>query len=219
LRPSTQKRRGGLASVHRLLPVEIGDERGGDRALLAALHDRHPSAAAVLFDRFARPVERTLVRILGRDSDVADLLNDVFLRAVQRIDRVVDADALGMWLTRIAVYTAREHIAARRRRRWLLFFGSHDLPEREATQASPDMRQAVAHLYRVLDELPVDDRLAFSLRYLEEMDLTEVADACGVSLATAKRRLARAEKRFVAMSRRDPVLSAWLEGGLRWNRR
>jgi len=139
--------------------------------LLATLHDRQPAAAAALYDLFAPSVERTLVRVVGRDADVADLLNEVFLRAMRRVDRVVDADALGIWLTRIAVFTAREHLRARRRRSWLLFFAPERVPEAEARGAAPDIRQAVARLYVTLDAMSVDDRLAFSLRYLEEMEL------------------------------------------------
>jgi RNA polymerase sigma-70 factor (ECF subfamily) len=172
-----------------------------------------------LYDRFAVSIERTLVRMIGQSADVADLLNEVFVRAMRRIDRVVDAEALGIWLTRIAVFTAREHLRAQRRRRWLLFFAPSEVPQAATYDTPPDIRQAVTRLYRTLDALSVDDRLAFSLRYLEEMELTEVAAACDVSLATAKRRLARAEKRFVAMSKRDPLLASWLEGGIRWNHR
>jgi len=212
-KPHSERR---LASARALLPV---DREPDDQALLAALHDGHASAPAVLYDRFAPAVERTLVRILGSDADVAFLLNEVFLRATQRVDRVVDGAALRHWLTRIAVFVAREHIRARSRRSWLLIFAPRQLPEVAAHDAAPDVRQAVKHLYRALDALPVDDRLAFSLRHVEQMELTEVAAACGVSLSTAKRRLARAEVRFVALSKRDPLLSSWLEGGARWGAR
>jgi RNA polymerase sigma-70 factor, ECF subfamily len=212
-RPHPERR---LASVRALLPV---DREPDDRALLAALHERHASGPAVLYDRFSPSVERTLVRILGSDAEVADLLNEVFVRAMQRVDRVVDGGALGMWLTRIAIFVAREHLRARRRRRWLLFFAPPDVPEVTVHDAPPELRQAVVHLYRALDSLPLDDRLAFSLRYLEQMELAEVAAACEVSLATAKRRLARAEGRFVAWSKRDPLLASWLEGGVRWRAR
>jgi RNA polymerase sigma-70 factor (ECF subfamily) len=203
-----------LATVH-ALPAR---DRLDDRALLEALQEGHARAPAMLYDRFSPTVERTLVRIVGRDADIAGLLNDVFMRAMNRVDRVVDGDALGRWLTQIAVFTAREAIRTRKRGRWLLFFDSNELPEVEANNASPDVRRALAELYHALDALPVDDRLVFTLRYLEEMDLTEVATACQVSLATAKRRLARAEKRFVAISAREPLLASWLEGGVRWNR-
>jgi RNA polymerase sigma-70 factor (ECF subfamily) len=160
-----------------------------------------------------------LVRILGKDTDVAALLNDVFLRALRRIDRVGDASALGMWLTRIAVFTAKEHLRARRRRRWLVLFAPAEMPDAETVEAPVEIREAVACLYRALDALPADERLAFSLRHIEQMTLTEVAEACDVSLATAKRRLERAEARFGAIGRRDPLLSEWMEGGARWKLR
>jgi RNA polymerase sigma-70 factor (ECF subfamily) len=68
----------------------------------------------------------------------------------------------------------------------------------------------------VLGRLPVDDRIAFSLRFIEGLELTEVARACGVSLNTIKRRLDRAERRFVALAAREPSLREWLDQGARW---
>lgn len=204
-----------LATVYPLRPLAAAD----DRALLAALHDGDPSAPASFFDRYASLVERTIVRIVGVDAEVADLVNDAFMRAMQRIDRVVDGEALRPWLTSIAVFAAREHVRARRRKWWLRFFAPEEIPEAEAPVASPELRQAVQRLYRALDALPVDDRIAFTLRHMEEMELTEVAEACATSLSTAKRRIARAEKRFLAIGRKDPLLSAWIEGGVRWSTR
>ena len=203
-----------LATVHALKPRAKAD----DRALLTALIEGKPSAPAAFFDRYASMVERTIVRIVGVDADASDLVNDAFLRAMQRIDRVVDGDSLRSFLTSIAVFTAREHVRSKRRKWWLRFFSPEEMPEIEAPIASPEIRQAVRHLYRSLDALPVDDRVAFTLRYMEEMELVEIAEACGISLSTAKRRIARAEKRFLAISRNDPLLSAWLEGGVRWSR-
>ena len=211
MRPHSEPR---LAAV-RLLPRPSED----DGALLAALRAGNRGAVLRFFDRYGPAAERTLVRILGRDSDVAALLNDVFLRALRRIDRVDDASALGMWLTRIAVFTAKEHLRARRRRRWLILFAPSEVPDAESVEAPSEIREAVARLYRALDALPVDERLAFSLRHIEQMELMEVAEACDVSLATAKRRLARAEMRFGAIARRDPLLSEWIEGGVRWKLR
>ena len=49
-------------------------------------------------------------------------------------------------------------------------------------------------VYRVLDELPVDDRLAFTLHHIEGEKLEVVARLCRCSCATAKRRIARAQQ-------------------------
>ena len=64
--------------------------------------------------------------------------------------------------------------------------------------------------------LPDDERMAFSLRFISEMQLTEVAAACRVSLATVKRRLARAESRFVDAAKDHPALRERLQNGGRW---
>jgi RNA polymerase sigma-70 factor (ECF subfamily) len=45
------------------------------------------------------------------------------------------------------------------------------------------------------------------------MELTEVAASCGVSLATIKRRLARAQASFVGAAAREPALLEWLNAG------
>jgi RNA polymerase sigma-70 factor (ECF subfamily) len=76
--------------------------------------------------------------------------------------------------------------------------------------------EAVRATYAILAKFPADERLAFSLRFVSEMQLTEVADACGVSLATVKRRLARAEKRFVEAAKSHPALSDRMARGGRW---
>jgi RNA polymerase sigma-70 factor (ECF subfamily) len=44
------------------------------------------------------------------------------------------------------------------------------------------------------------------------MELSEVAEACQVSLATVKRRLARARSRFARLAGRDPYLKTYLSG-------
>jgi RNA polymerase sigma-70 factor (ECF subfamily) len=91
-----------------------------------------------------------------------------------------------------------------------------ELPEVDAGVAPGEIQDAMRATYAVLEKLSPDERIAFALRYVDGMELTEVAAACGRSLATIKRVLARAGVRFEAEARRHPVLLAWLEGGTRW---
>ncbi len=177
-----------------------------------------PSARGELFDRHAPHVQRVLARVLGHDSELPDLLHEVFARALAQIDRLDDPSALKAWLTAIAVFTAREHIRRRTRGRWLRFFASEDLPDVPVVTAGEDVRESLRVTYQVLDRLGVDDRIAFALRFIEGLELGNVAAACGVSINTIKRRLARAEKRFVTLAQREPALREWLEGGTRCER-
>lgn len=192
-----------------------------DAALLAGVRAGNPVAMGELHDRYAAMVLRVVTRILGPDRDLADIHHDVFVRALQSIDDLRDPEALPGWMRSVAVHTAREAIQKRvRRRRWLVFLSDDSLPEPEPPDrgAHDDAREAVRETYSVLERLPVDERIAFALRYVDGMDLAEAAESCRTSLATFKRRLARAESRFLALARRSSALADYLEGGARWTR-
>jgi len=183
--------------------------------LVAALGAGKPAAVAILFDRYAPRVQRILARVLGADSELADLLHEVFLRALESVGRIDEPGRIEAWLAGIAVHAAREAIRRRTRQRWLSRLG---LGERHAPPADASGGEALAATYAVLEKMPADERIAFALRFVDGMELTQVAEACAVSLATIKRRLAKAERRFVALARRQPALEPWLAGGGRWSR-
>jgi RNA polymerase sigma-70 factor (ECF subfamily) len=189
---------------------------GDDAALVDAFRRGDPGARAAFYDRYADHVHRVLYRLLGFDRDLADLHHDVFVRALGSLPRLSDPSALKGWLTMIAVHVAHSAITRRRRKSWLWFLPGDELPEVDAATASGEVLDALRATYAVLDTLPVDERIAFALRFIDGMELTEVAAACDTSLATIKRRLARASDRFAAEARKHPVLESWLEGGTRW---
>ena len=187
-----------------------------DAQLVEAARHGDAAARSAIFERHARHVARVLVRVLGSDAEVADLVHDVFTQALRDLGRLSEPAALKGWLTAISVNTARGHIRRRVRRRWLRFFAPENLPEVEGPVADEATREAMRATYAILDAMRPGERIAFALRFVDGMDLTEAASACGVSLATIKRRLVRAEAAFVAMAREVPVLAGWLEGGTRW---
>ena len=80
-------------------------------------------------------------------------------------------------------------------------------------------RQTLRAVYAVLQRMPADERIAFALRYIDGMELTEVAAACSISLATVKRRLRRSEDRFLRSARSHSLLEKWVEEGSRWQDR
>lgn len=184
-----------------------------DEALVEGLRARQPAALEVFHERFSGQVLRLLGRVLGAERDLADVHHDAFVRALGSLDSLRDPNALSAWVTSVAVFAARTCIQRRVRRRWLLFFAPEDLPSVVAPAADGEAREALRATYRALERLPADERIAFALRRIDGMELTEVAAACGTSLATIKRRLVRAETSFVAAARSEPALEAWLDAG------
>lgn len=202
-----QHRGPGVATV-----AYLGDEQ----AFLRGLRQRDPAATAALFDAHQAWVLKILARVLGVDTELRDLLQDVFVRALRGVHTVRDGRVIQQWLRQIAVCTAMDCLRRRRRRRWLKFVAPEELHEPEAVPVNSEARQALGAVYRILDAFPVEERLAFTLRFLAGMELTEVAESAACSLATVKRRLSRAEQRFTERARNEPVLSPWLEQGSRW---
>jgi RNA polymerase sigma-70 factor (ECF subfamily) len=188
-----------------------------DYALIAAIRRGDAAAATALYHQYRGLVERTLVRILGFDNELADAVQETFIRALGSTRLLRDPQALPSWLIRISVCTASDLMRRRKRRRWLQFFAEpQDLVDRSndlVFEAEPDleMRQALQAAQAILAGLPTDERIAFSLRRLDGMELKDVAHACGCSLATIKRRLVRAEKRFLARAQKQQALAAWLD--------
>jgi RNA polymerase sigma-70 factor (ECF subfamily) len=189
-----------------------------EQALVAGLRAGETWARAAFFDRYAPDVERILRRILGREihTDMADLVHDTFVQALGSLEHLRDPGALRGWMQSIAAHTAYRAIRSRRVRRWLRFWEPEQLPEVPIDDVDPAVREAYRRTYRALDRLPANERIAFVLRHIEGMDLGQLAETCGVSLSTIKRRLSRAEARFRRAAERDEVLKVWLAEGDRW---
>jgi RNA polymerase sigma-70 factor (ECF subfamily) len=193
-------------------PVARLPLHGSDVEIIGALHSGSATGGAALYDRYHRHVRRVLVRVLGPSADLNDLVQDVFVTAINTIDRVVGPESLRAWLTSIAVFTARDAIRRRARRRFLLA-PSDELPETEAPVSTPEVVEALRTTYRVLAKMPADERIAFALRFIDGMELVEVAEACRVSLATIKRRVQRSRQRFVSIASQYEELAEWLGRG------
>lgn len=150
-----------------------------------------PSTDEELFSRYAPYVGRIGLRLLGREPEVDDLIQDVFLVAFKKRGQLRDPNAAKAWLATIAVRIARKHLRRRRLRR---FVGLDHEPSVELIDpaVSPEKRALLSRLYEILDRMDVDCRLAWTLRYVEGETLEGVALRCGCSLATAKRRVSAA---------------------------
>jgi len=199
----------------KVIPLSTSDD-----AIVQGLVSGEPWAADALYERYAPAIERILRRTLGheRHTELADLLHDVFVEAIGSAHRLRDSVALLAWLQRIAVHTAYRAMRRRKARSWLWFLQPEDLPEIAHEDPDPEVRQACAAFYRALARLPARQELVFSLRYVEGMEVAQIALASGASLSTVKRQLALAEARFTKLAERDPALSSYMTEGTRWTR-
>lgn len=192
--------------------VQVLPWSGHDADLLAMLQRGGASAAALIHDRFATEVRRVIGRCLGPDGDRDDVVHDAFVQILRGVARVREPAALRGWISAVAVNTARSELRRRRLRR--LVWSSAPAPETAGTTADPEARDLLRRVYRHLDQLGTSERLAFVLRFVERHELTEVARLMDCSLATAKRRIARATAQFDELIGDDPELAGRFRKGV-----
>jgi len=151
--------------------------RGGDR-----------SAFGELYTRFARTVHGILLA-RGARWDVDDLVQDVFMIAMQRIATLRDPGAFGAWLAAIARNRATDHF----RRTPLTIQVA--LTDEVAGRMDPDRTEALAAL-AVIKTLPEAYRETLVLRLVEGMTGPEIAVRTGLTPASVRVNLHRGMKQL-----------------------
>jgi RNA polymerase sigma-70 factor (ECF subfamily) len=173
---------------------------------MAASRVHTEGIAAEDFDHIVRSHQRRVFRALFslvRDRDVADnLTQDCFLRAYQKRATFRGEASVETWLIRIAVNLARDHA---RNRRWAFWRNivqpsspPHEASEVEIPDPGPSAerallaREQLATAESVLEKISPQQRVAFSLRFFEDMSLEEIAAAMQLEVGTVKSHLFRA---------------------------
>ena len=147
-----------------------------------------------LFRTYAPMVGTLGMAMLGNRNDADDLIQDVFMRAWRGIETLRDPDAVKSWVMGIAVRTARTRLRSRRLAR--IWFGTEpaNFDQIGSHAAPPEDRVMLARLFGVLEKVPANSRMAWTLRYLHKERLEDVAALCGCALSTAKRRIDAAHR-------------------------
>jgi RNA polymerase sigma-70 factor (ECF subfamily) len=156
------------------------------------------------FDEIVRRHQRRVYRfvwMLLRDADEADnLTQECFLRAYQHLGSFRGESSLETWLLRIAANLVRDHARNRKRSFWKRLLGLEGEESESGGFASVELtpeqrvlvREEVQAVWRAASVLSEQQRAVFLLRFVEEMELSEIADVLSLSVGTVKSHLFRA---------------------------
>jgi RNA polymerase sigma-70 factor (ECF subfamily) len=164
-----------------------------DTALVVAARAGEAWAQESLFRRHAPRLNGLAFRVMGRDDEVDDLVQDAFVAAFSSLEHLEHPDSFASWISGILVRQAYKKI---RRRKLLARFGLGrgaapiELDELVSPTAPPERALELRRIYKALAEMSADVRVPLVLHRIEGLGLTEVAELMGVSLATVKRRIA-----------------------------
>jgi RNA polymerase sigma-70 factor, ECF subfamily len=168
----------------------------GDEAdLIRRWQQGDVDAFGAVVRRWQRPVARFLARLVGTDAAVADLTQEVFLRAHRAVERYREEGAFSTWLYRIALNLARD--AARRARKTPAPLPL-EVPARDAADDSWERRELAQTVGQALAELPEPHREVLVLRHYEGLNFEQMSRLLGVPASTLKSRFAVAIGRMRA---------------------
>lgn len=177
-----------------------------DAELVAAVRRGQGEALTWLVKRYSLRLYRYLTRVVGEEALAEDILQDTWLRVVERLDAYDPARPFVVWLFAIARNRAIDLL--RQRTRLTQSFGRpaepweneegerlDPLQEVAASAPSPLDCLATAELERrvaqVFAHLPLHYREVLTLRFHEELRLDEIAHLLALPLSTVKTRVQR----------------------------
>ena len=142
-----------------------------------------------MFRRYSMDVAALGHSILGHSEETEDLVQDVFMVAFRGLKRVRQPELVKSWLMTITARVARRRLHRLKRMTMRLTYDETVFDGLAAPTASPEHRVLYQRLLGVLGMLPIDLRVAWALHYLEAESAESVAELCGWSRSTAKRRI------------------------------
>ena len=159
-----------------------------------------------LVEIYSRPLFGVIIKFAKNPSDAEEVLQDTFLRIVQKIDSFREESKLWPWMRRIAINNAimwlRKHRARLERSVQLDEKGSQRVGSGE--KVSPVVGRSLGpeetclnselsnQVYDAILRLPYEYRLPLILKDIEGVSLREIAALLGIKQSTTKTRIHRA---------------------------
>lgn len=169
-----------------------------ERATLVRAQARDPVAFESLVQLYERRVFYYVRRLLGSQVDTADVLQEIWLKVFLRLPSLQAPEAFCVWLYKIAhdisITQLRKHL-----RSDAMELDEEFVSEECASDGWNELEllEHSEQLHGALSRLSLPHREVLTLRFLEGLELAEIADIVGCNLGTVKSRLhyAKAEIR------------------------
>lgn len=163
-----------------------------------------------IWELYRADVARLLYRMVGRRSELEDLLQEVFVQVHRSLGSFRAESRLSTWIYRVAVNVALMHRRAAKSRPIIVAVPQEPLLLDESSPPDEQLlrRRRIEALYRLLDRVSDKKRAVYVLHELEGMTPNEISKVVGAPVLTVRTRLFYARREVLAMLRDEPVLAA-----------
>ena len=185
-----------------------------DQQLVERVQQGDKNAFNLLVTRYQHKVMHLVSRYVKNTGDVADVTQDAFIKAYRSLPNFRGDSAFYTWLYRIAVNSAKNYLVAIGRNPPAndvdaeeadYYDGSDALKEHSSPERSVLSDELEATLFRAMEKLPDDLRMAITLREIEGLSYEEIANVMACPVGTVRSRIFRAREAI------DKVIQPLLE--------
>ena len=181
----------------------VGQKDSVDKQLVERVRRGDKRAFDLLILKYQHKIISIVGRYLGDRNDVQDVSQETFIKAYRAIPNFRGESAFYTWLYRIAINTAKNHLVSKSRRPPNIDIDIDDgefqdnsavLRDNESPQASLATKQMEEVIFRAIENLPSELRVAVTLREFEGLSYEEIARIMDCPVGTVRSRIFRARE-------------------------
>jgi len=178
----------------------LAAEADAELPLVEGLRRGDRDAIGQAYVAYQVPIRAFARRLVGDPAVAEDIVHDTFVALPRAIRGYRGESPLRSFLIGVAINHSRRHIraSARRRRATERMAAARETDVLDGA-AAMDRARLARRLWRALDELPMDQRVAFVLCEVEQRTSAEVAAIVGAPEGTVRSRVFHARKRLRAL--------------------
>src|SRR5438874_11019960 len=150
-------------------------------------------AFSLIVRAYETPVYNYVLRLVGDRALAEDLTQEVFLRVFQGLPKFSLRSRFTTWMFQVTKNRVLDELRSMERRP-RSFVALDDLPQLEVLDAPLERLEAIDALWRAVENLNVDLKMALLLRDVVGMSYNEIADSLEITLATVKWRIFKARE-------------------------
>ena len=179
-----------------------------DPAVLRKAQKGDERAFAIILRTYEKPVYNYVLRLTGDKVLAEDLTQEVFLRVFQGLPRFSLRCKFTTWLFQVTKNRVLDELRAKERRP-IAPVNIDDVPPLEVVDQPVERVEAIDALWRAIEALPVDLKMALLLRDVVGLSYNEIADSLEITLATVKWRIFKAREDVqIALARQGITFGA-----------
>jgi RNA polymerase sigma-70 factor (ECF subfamily) len=150
-----------------------------------------PALFTPLYERYRERIYWYLRARVSADEDAADLTQQVFLQALERLHQYRGRGAFSAWLFAIARHAALNSHRRPRSVEWDCLPPALQATETDPTEADVLQRERVARITQLVASLPVPKRELLVLRFVSDLTIPDIAAVLGKSPEATRKELRR----------------------------